>query len=104
MAIMIRKLGLSAIALVAAAGIFAASGAAADPALARLVGMRRITQEQYRQIVSDVFGKSIKIGGRFEPDQRDAGLIAIGAGQISVTASGFEQYDDMARSIAAQVV
>jgi len=66
--------------------------------------MRRITQEQYHQIIADVFGRSISLGGRFEPDQRDAGLIAVGAGQASVTASGFEQYDGMARSIAQQVV
>ena len=99
----IRK--LCAIAVLTAAFVVAAACAEADPAgPARLVGMRRITQEQYRQIVADVFGKSIRIGGRFEPDQREAGLIAVGASQVSVTASGFEQYDDMARSIAAQVV
>src|ERR1700722_9768218 len=71
---------------------------------AHLVGMRRITQDQYRQIVADIFGKTIKLGGRFEPDQRDGGLLAVGASQVSVTASGFEQYDDMARAISAQVV
>jgi len=84
-----------------------ASALAADSvptAATHLVAMRRITQEQYRQIIGDVFGRTIKLGGRFEPDQRDAGLIAVGAGQASVTASGFEQYDGMARSIAQQVV
>jgi hypothetical protein len=70
----------------------------------RLVAMRRITQEQYRQIIQDVFGRTIKLAGRFEPDQREAGLIAVGAGEASVTASGFEQYDGMARGIANQVV
>lgn len=90
----------------AAACVLSTSHAAetAAPAPERLVGMRRITQDQYRQIIADVFGKTIKLGGRFEPDQRDAGLLAVGASQVSVTASGFEQYDDMARSIAAQVV
>jgi hypothetical protein len=77
---------------------------AADAAQAHLVGLRRITQVQYRQIIADVFGKAIKLGGRFEPDQREAGLIAVGAGQVAVTASGFERYDDMARSVAAQIV
>ncbi|HLG87021.1 MAG TPA: DUF1592 domain-containing protein [Alphaproteobacteria bacterium] len=70
----------------------------------RLVEMRRITQDQYRQIIADVFGRTIKLGGRFEPDQRDSGLIAVGAGEASVTASGYEQYDGMARSIAGQVL
>ena len=102
---MIRKLTICAVAVLTIASVFGMSRAPADPAAAtRLVGMRRITHEQYQQIVADVFGKSIKIGGRFEPDQRDSGLIAVGASQVSVTASGFEQYDDMARSIAAQVV
>src|SRR5207244_717928 len=68
------------------------------------VAMRRLTQEQYKQIVSDIFGPTIRLGGRFEPDLRDAGLLAVGASQVSVTASGIEQYDQMARSIAAQVV
>jgi hypothetical protein len=83
------------------------SAIAGDSAAAlgtRLVAMRRITQEQYHQIIADVFGRTINLGGRFEPDQRDAGLIAIGAGQASVTASGFEQYDGMARAVAEQVV
>lgn len=100
-----RKLTFYAIVVLATAAILGMSRVQADPVgPARLVGMRRITQEQYLQIVADVFGKSIRIGGRFEPDKRDAGLIAVGASQVSVTASGFEQYDDMARSIAGQVV
>jgi len=75
------------------------SGAVAGP-----VAMRRLTQEQYKQIISDVFGPTIKLGGRFEPDLRDAGLLAVGASEVSVTASGFEQFDAMARTAAAQVV
>jgi hypothetical protein len=67
--------------------------------------MRRLTQEQYRQAIVNVFGPDIKVGGRFEPDIRSPnGLIATGAGRIAVTPSGFEQYDVMARSIADQVV
>lgn len=82
-----------------------ASAAGADPApQKRLVAMRRITQDQYRQIIADVFGPTIKIAGRFEPDQREGGLIAVGAGEASITVSGFEQYDGMARGIADQVV
>lgn len=66
--------------------------------------MRRLTAQQYRQIIEDTFGSSITLGGRFEPDRREAGLVAVGAGQASVTATGFEQYDKMARAIALQVV
>ncbi|MBY0511183.1 MAG: DUF1587 domain-containing protein [Rhodospirillaceae bacterium] len=66
--------------------------------------MRRLTQDQYRNIVADVFGSTIKLGGRFEPDNRTDGLIAIGSGQASVTAAGLEQYDKIARSIGDQIV
>src|SRR3984885_5185880 len=65
---------------------------------------RRLTQEQYQTIIADVFGADIKIGGRFEPDIRKSGLLAVGAGEVSVTPSGFEQYDSMARGSAAQIV
>jgi hypothetical protein len=65
--------------------------------------MRRLTQEQYEQIIADVFGSTITLGGRFEPDVREGGLLAVGSGQVSVTASGLEQYDVMARNIAIQV-
>jgi hypothetical protein len=65
---------------------------------------RRLTQEQYRHIIADVFGPTIKVGGRFEPDMRRDGLIGVGAGTVSVTASGLEAYDQIARNIASQVV
>jgi Protein of unknown function (DUF1592)/Protein of unknown function (DUF1588)/Protein of unknown function (DUF1585)/Protein of unknown function (DUF1595) len=65
---------------------------------------RRLTPEQYRRVISDVFGPTIRIDGRFEPGVRDDGLLAVGAGHVGVTASGLEQFDAMARGIAAQVV
>jgi hypothetical protein len=66
--------------------------------------VRRLTQEQYQTIIADIFGADIKIGGRFEPDLRKSGLLAVGAGEVSVTPAGFEQYDSMARGAAAQIV
>ena len=68
------------------------------------VAMRRLTQAQYRQSIEDIFSSAIKLGGRFEPDVREGGLMAVGASEVSVTASGLEQYDKMARSIGMQVV
>jgi hypothetical protein len=65
---------------------------------------RRLRPDQYRRVVADVFGPMIKIEGRFEPDLRDNGLFAVGAGHVGVTSTGMEQYDAMARGIAAQVV
>ena len=65
--------------------------------------LRRLTQTQYQHVIADVFGSDITIGGRFEPDIRDSGLIEVGASKVSVPASGLEQYGKMARSISAQI-
>jgi hypothetical protein len=68
------------------------------------VALRRLTEPEYRQIIADVFGTTIHVPGRFEPDIRANGLIAVGTSQESVAGSGIEQYDLTARGIAAQVV
>ncbi|HCX14855.1 MAG TPA: hypothetical protein DGZ24_06015 [Rhodospirillaceae bacterium] len=66
--------------------------------------VRRLLPDQYRNIVADVFGSDIEIGGRFEPDMRKEGLLAVGASKISVTGSGLAQYDAIARGVAEQAV
>jgi hypothetical protein len=81
-----------------------ASLAADDKPIGGEAVTRRLSQEQYRQVVADLFGPSIKVGGRFEPDIRRDGLLAMGASQVAVTASGLEEYDKIARNVAAQVV
>ncbi len=65
---------------------------------------RRLTPEQYENVIADVFGPAIILGGRFEPEMRVGGLLAVGSSAVSMTATGMEQYDVMARKIAAQVV
>ena len=66
--------------------------------------MRRLTEAQYRQTIADIFGADIEVVGRFEPDVRQEGLLAVGASQVTITPVGFEQYEGIARTIAAQVV
>jgi len=66
--------------------------------------MRRLSAEQYNNIVTAVFGPTVKVGGRFEPDIREGGLFAVGASKVSVSATGIEQYHSMGRAVAAQVV
>jgi len=66
-------------------------------------GMRLLTEPQYRQIIADVFGQQITIGGTFDPLVRTSGLLTVGASAARVTPAGLEQLDRMARSIAAQV-
>jgi len=65
--------------------------------------MRRLTPEQYRNAIEDTFGKSVEAAGRFEPQNRRDGLNAIGESLVAVSPSGFEQYEALARNIAAQV-
>ncbi|HME40845.1 MAG TPA: DUF1592 domain-containing protein [Steroidobacteraceae bacterium] len=78
------------------------SGEPTSPGAAAIA--RRLRPDQYQRVIADVFGPTIKIEGRFEPDVREDGLFAVGAGHVGVTATGMERYDAMARGIAAQVV
>jgi hypothetical protein len=67
------------------------------------VGVRRITETQYRHTIADVFGPGIEVSARFEPEKREDGLLALGSAQLSLTSSGFEQYFVLASAIARQV-
>jgi hypothetical protein len=100
----------AAVALFAAAGLFnspgygaAATATAAQQAPIK-VAVRRITESQYRHTIADIFGPDIKINSRFEPERRDDGLLAVGNADLSLTASGFEQYFALASSIASQAL
>jgi hypothetical protein len=66
--------------------------------------VRRLSAEQYRRSIEDIFGPGIRIPGRFEPEVRDDGLLAIGGSRATTTPSGLEQYDLKAREIASQVL
>ncbi len=68
------------------------------------VGVRRLTESQYRNTIADVFGPEITINARFEPERREDGLQAIGNVRLSVSTTGLEQYFSVARSIADQVM
>ena len=69
-----------------------------------IVATRRLTESQYRHSIADIFGSDIAVNGRFEPERREEGLLAIGASMLSISASGFEQYYSMAKGIADQVL
>lgn len=66
--------------------------------------IRRLTESQYRNIIADVFGSAIVVGGRFDTPVRTAGLLAVGARNATITPSSLIQFDGMARSIASQVI
>ncbi|MAT95262.1 MAG: hypothetical protein CME59_22045 [Halioglobus sp.] len=87
------------------AGTYAAGQVTQQPqATDAVVAMYRLTQSQYRQSVADIFGDRVRIYGRFEPDYRRDHLLATGSAWASVSPSGFEQYEQMARGIAEQVL
>lgn len=66
--------------------------------------MRRLTVEQYQNVIHDVFGEHIEIASRFDPLVRTDGLFAVGASNALITPSGFEKFYNIARSVASQVV
>lgn len=98
-------LGLGAgLALLPASQPAAAPAEAADSLAPRIVAMRRISESQYRNAIADIFGPDIRVAGRFEPIVRPVHeLIASGAREASISPAGLEQFDAIARVIAAQV-
>lgn len=104
--------GLAAAALLSTATVSLTASASAPefraaaeaPVAGQIVGMRRLTEAQYRNSIADIFGPGIKVAGRFEPIVRPAHeLIASGSRGASISPAGLEQFDAMARNIAAQV-
>lgn len=93
--------GIIALAAVALTSCGSSGGGVAQTAEPE---MRRLTEDEYRHSIADLFGADIKVIGRFEPDLRRGRLLAVGTSEVVVTRAGFEQYDDLARNIAAQVV
>lgn len=67
------------------------------------IEVRRLTEEQYRQSIADIFGSDIEVAGRFQPEMRTEGLLAIGSAKLTIGGAGFEQYHALASNIAAQV-
>jgi len=63
-----------------------------------------LSSSQYRQSIADIFGGSIEVNGRFEPEQRDKGLLAIGARTTNVTDGGVQAFDEIAMEVSAEVV
>jgi hypothetical protein len=68
-----------------------------------VVSLRRLTEQEYRNSIADVFGKHIEVRGTFEPTKRTGGLEAVSTALLSVTPVGFESFNKMANDIAAQV-
>lgn len=72
-----------------------------DPPEPRL---RRLTQDQYRNVVADLFGADVVVPPNLEPDLTVDGFAAIGAALGSISARGVEQYEEAAYSVAGQAL
>ena len=68
-----------------------------------VVSMRRLTEQEYRNSIADIFGKDIAVQGVFEPGKRIGGLVEASAAILSVTPVGFDSYSKMADGIAIQI-
>src|SRR5688500_16233396 len=95
---------IAAVAVIGGAGGWYLLGNRGPEVVPAEAALRRLTPEQYENIIADVFGPTIELGGRFEPDLRVDGLLAVGTSKVGMTAAGMEQYDAMARIVANQVV
>lgn len=81
-----------------------ASTDAAATSGSSLVALRRLTEQQYRNTVADIFGSDIVVAGKFEPERRIGGLLAAGGAELSITAAGFASYTQIAETVADQVI
>src|SRR5215470_7124069 len=102
------RVSLQKVVLAALSSILAISGGAvalaAPPANdSYVVSLRRLTEQEYRNSIADIFGKEIEVRGSFEPTIRSNGLAAVSTASLSVTPTGFESFDKLANDIAAQV-
>ena len=100
----ISRRGISALIFAGALVVAGCGQDDAPPTKGGPLVLRKLSEDQYRQSIADIFGRDIKVAGHFEPDVRKNGLLAVGAGAVTVTPSGFEQYDARAIAIAAQIV
>jgi len=80
-----------------------AAALAAPPERSYVVSLRRLTEQEYRNSIADIFGKEIQVRGTFEPTKRTNGLAAASTASLSVTPVGFVSFSKMSNDIAAQV-
>ena len=69
----------------------------------QILGLRRLSEQEYRNSIADIFGKDVMVQGMFEPQVRMGGLVTTSSSILSVTPAGFESFSKMADSIAIQV-
>ena len=66
--------------------------------------LKRLTDPQYRRIISDVFSEDVQLPANLEADERVEGLFQVGAATTAISSYGVEKYEGAAYDIAEQVV
>ncbi len=66
--------------------------------------LRALTQEQYLNTLTYVFGPDIQVNPNFPPAQRTEGLLALGSGRGGVSSAQLELYQKAAVTVAQMVV
>src|ERR1700752_4669277 len=79
----------SALSLMLAICCVAVCVAAPPPDNSYVASLRRLTEQEYRNSIADIFGKEIEVRGTFEPTIRSNGLAAVSTASLSVTPVGF---------------
>ncbi|MDD9896483.1 MAG: DUF1592 domain-containing protein, partial [Gammaproteobacteria bacterium] len=65
----------------------------------------RLTSDQYRNAIRDIFGESIQVSGNAaSTGVREAGLMAVGGRRLTLSAAEVETYEVLALDIASQVL
>jgi hypothetical protein len=100
----VDKLGIGGFVGLGLLAVSLCPAVAASPAPKEIVGLRLLTETEYRNSIADILGPEIQIQGRFEPGRRMGGLLAASSNVLSITAAGFEGFTKMADGIAIQVV
>jgi hypothetical protein len=89
------------------AGVIAGLGLCAGAwslAWADTATLVRLTPEQYRRSIHDVFGVDIRFdANNVDPGMRDKGLLAVGNRKLTLSAAALEQDDVLTQQIATQV-
>ena len=65
----------------------------------------RLTPEEYRRTIRDIFGPAIRVSeNKVQPGFRDEGLLAVGERKLTISSAELERYERLAQEISAQVV
>ena len=87
------------------AKVTSASASSSGPAdVGTSLRVRLMTEEQYFNTLSYIFGPDIRLAAHFAPMRRTEGLLQGGAASAGVTASQLEQYQRTASGISSKVV